>query len=186
VAHELPAELRGVPADSLLTLLRRWDEALPLLGELVEGPGGWSVRQHPLADVRFDAPILYPRKLLMAGANYADHTQEMVGQRADRATQRPYAFLKATEGCIIATGDAILYPRGVEKLDWEGELAVVIGRPAKEVPADRAYDYVAGYTIVNDITARERTWRTDWIFKYDWYAAKSADTFAPMGPYFVP
>jgi 2-keto-4-pentenoate hydratase/2-oxohepta-3-ene-1,7-dioic acid hydratase in catechol pathway len=121
----------------------------------------------------------------MVGANYAEPTPETTGQRADRAPGRPYAFLKATEGCIVGSGEAIVRPAGVEQLDWGGELAVVIGRAAKDVPAANALDYVAGYTIVNDVTARERTRRDD-VFAYDWYAAKSCDTFAPMGPFLVP
>ena len=186
LAYELPDELSGIPAGSLFALLQRWHLALPMLARLAERKGEGAVDQYPLAQVQFAAPILYPRKLLMAGANYAEHTQEMVGQRADRATQRPYAFLKATEGCVIGFGEAIVRPAGVEQLDWEGELAVVIGRAAKDVPAAKAFDYVAGYTIMNDVTARERTHRGDSVFEYDWYAAKSCDTFGPMGPYLVP
>src|SRR5262249_10292200 len=177
-AYELPEELSGIPAGSLFALLQRWHLALPLLARFAEGRGEGAVERYSLAAVQFAAPIQYPRKLLMVGANYAEPTRQMAGQgpgdRDGRAPPRPYAFLKATEGSVVSVGEAIVRPAGVEQLDWGGELAVVIGRAAKDVPAANALDYVARYTIVNDVTARERTHRDD-VFAYDWYAAKSCD-----------
>lgn len=183
--YELPAEWNGLPASSLLALLERWDEALAALDRAAER-GDWAMRPLSLAEARFAAPILYPSKFLMAGANYADHTFEMQGVMPDKSNMAPYAFLKATRGCIIGPGETIVRPATEEKVDWEGELAVVIGRPARNVRAANAYDYIAGYTICNDVSARTRNNRQDIAFRQDWYAGKSCDTFGPMGPYLVP
>ncbi len=183
--HELEGDVGGVAAGSVLALLERWDEAFAALSRAVD-QGALKGRAYPLAEARFAAPILYPNKYLMAGANYADHAMEMQGKRPDKSKMIPFAFLKATRGCIIGPGEPIVKPATVEKLDWEGELGVVIGRPARNVSVADAHQYVAGYTICNDVTSRDRNSRTDVGFPHDWYAGKSCDTFGPMGPYFVP
>ncbi|HZS02520.1 MAG TPA: fumarylacetoacetate hydrolase family protein [Chloroflexota bacterium] len=184
--HELPPRWHDLPAESVLALLQQWDRAFPAIQAAVARGESFGAQTLPVAEARFAAPILYPRKLLMAGVNYVDHVHEMQGHRPDKTNVRPFAFLKATEGCLIGPGEAILCPAGEETLDWEGELGVVIGRPARNVPASAAYDYIAGYTICNDVTSRARSRRDDIQFRYDWYASKSCDTFGPMGPYLVP
>ncbi|WP_245568139.1 fumarylacetoacetate hydrolase family protein [Nocardia jiangxiensis] len=113
-----------------------------------------------------------PRTIVCAGSNYA-------GQIAEKGRpwpQRPSLFLKAPNA-ITALDAVILRPREVQRLEYEGELAVVIGRTAREVPADRATDFVLGYTCANDVTAHD--WRDDG----QWTRAKSADTFCPLGPW---
>ncbi len=177
--HELEGDVGGVAAGSVLALLERWDEAFAALSRAVD-QGALKGRAYPLAEARFAAPILYPNKYLMAGANYADHAMEMQGKRPDKSKMIPFAFLKATRGCIIGPGEPIVKPATVEKLDWEGELGVVIGRPARNVSVADAHQYVAGYTICNDVTSRDRNSRTDIGFPHDWYAGKSCDTFGPM------
>jgi 2-keto-4-pentenoate hydratase/2-oxohepta-3-ene-1,7-dioic acid hydratase in catechol pathway len=148
---------------------------------------------HDLAKVRTLAPILYPTKMLNAASNYYGHVSEASSpeeqrkvaesRRKERGT--PYLFLKPTVGAIVGNGDDIVLPKGRDKIDWECELGVVIGRPAKYVPAAKARDYIFGYTIMLDMSDRggrpgETTPRSDW------FVGKGHDTFAPMGPFIVP
>jgi 2-keto-4-pentenoate hydratase/2-oxohepta-3-ene-1,7-dioic acid hydratase in catechol pathway len=148
------------------------------------------------ADARLQAPVLYPRKLLMAGANYSDHAKEMAerqGQKwqpPDKSVRKPFFFLKAPTTTIVAPDAPICLPEDSKAVDWEVELAVVMGKHAKNVSVDQAADYIAGYTICNDVSARDTMWRKDWegdkAFEIDWVWSKSFDTFAPMGPYITP
>jgi 2-keto-4-pentenoate hydratase/2-oxohepta-3-ene-1,7-dioic acid hydratase in catechol pathway len=113
-----------------------------------------------------------PRTIVCAGSNYS-------GQIAEKRRpwpERPPLFLKAPNA-ITGPDAVILRPTEVRRLEYEGELAVVIGRTARNVPADRAEDFVLGYTCANDVTAHD--WRDD----SQWTRAKSADTFCPLGPW---
>ncbi|NVI90501.1 fumarylacetoacetate hydrolase family protein [Actinomadura sp. BRA 177] len=128
----------------------------------------------PLADVRLLAPIL-PSKIIAIGKNYADHVREMGG---DEPPAEPVIFAKPSTA-VIGPGEAIAYPRKLsERVDHEGELAVVIGRMCREVPASRAAEVILGYTCANDVTARD-------LQKKDgqWTRAKGFDTFCPIGPW---
>jgi 2-keto-4-pentenoate hydratase/2-oxohepta-3-ene-1,7-dioic acid hydratase in catechol pathway len=120
------------------------------------------------------APLPRPGKIFGIGLNYRDHAAE-TGRPAPEV---PFVFSKAATA-VIATGEAILLPRVSEQIDFEGELAVVIGRTARRVPAARALEHVAGYTIMLDITARDYQQRSGHCI------GKSFDTFAPMGPALV-
>jgi 2-keto-4-pentenoate hydratase/2-oxohepta-3-ene-1,7-dioic acid hydratase in catechol pathway len=146
-----------------------------------------------VTSVRTLAPILYPTKILNAAGNYYGHVSESStpeeqrkvaeARKKDRGT--PYLFLKPTVGAIIGTGDDIILPKGRDKIDWECELGVVIGRPAKYVTAAQAADYIFGYTIELDMSDRGgRPGETQ--PRSDWFVGKGHDTFAPMGPYIVP
>ena len=140
-------------------------------------------------------PIIYPGKSLNAAANYYGHAgetgtpeeqkKEADARRKDRGA--PYLFLKAMEGAVIGDGDDILMPRGRERVDWECELAVVIGRKAKYVTAAQAKDYIFGYTIELDMSDRGgRPEKEPRFGGSDWFIGKSHDSFAPMGPWIVP
>jgi len=130
-------------------------------------------RATPLADVRLLAPIPRPPKIVCIGVNYADHAAE-----AGRALPRwPTVFLKAPS-CIIGPGDPIVRPPTTEQLDYEVELAVVIGRRAKSVSRGDAMAYVAGYTIMNDASARDLQLGKDGGI----ILGKNFDTSAPFGP----
>jgi 2-keto-4-pentenoate hydratase/2-oxohepta-3-ene-1,7-dioic acid hydratase in catechol pathway len=87
---------------------------------------------------------------------------------------------------VVGPGEAVILPRESQKVDWEVELGVVIGRPGRRIPVEAAHQHIAGYVIVNDISARDLTRRSDFPFSHDWFRGKSFDTFAPMGPWFVP
>jgi 2-keto-4-pentenoate hydratase/2-oxohepta-3-ene-1,7-dioic acid hydratase in catechol pathway len=126
-----------------------------------------------LADVRLLSPISRPPKIVCIGVNYADHAAE-----AGRALPRwPSVFLKAAS-CIVGPGDPIVRPPTTEQLDYEIELAVVIGKRAKAVPREDALGYVAGYTIMNDVSARDLQLGKDGGI----ILGKNFDTAAPLGP----
>lgn len=128
---------------------------------------------HPTSSVRLHAPIADPGKFICIGLNYRDHAEET----NNPIPKEPPIFPKWPTA-IVDPGDPVLRPRGSTQLDWEVELGVVIGRTARFVPKDAALDYVWGYTIINDISARDFQFLTS-----QWAAGKIADTFAPVGPY---
>jgi 2-keto-4-pentenoate hydratase/2-oxohepta-3-ene-1,7-dioic acid hydratase in catechol pathway len=127
---------------------------------------------HTLADVRLLAPIL-PTKIVGIGKNYADHAAEMGGD----APAEPLMFLKPSSA-VIGPGDPIARPGSVGRVDYEGELAVVIGKVCRDVPPARAYDVVLGYACGNDVTARDQQ-----LADGQWTRAKGYDTFCPLGPW---
>ena len=117
---------------------------------------------------------MIPRsKVVAVGKNYADHAREMGGE----VTEAPLLFFKPNTS-VIGPGETIIRPAGVDDLQYEGELAVIIGRICKQVPVERAQEVIFGYTIANDVTARD--WqRSDG----QWARAKGSDTFLPLGPW---
>jgi 2-keto-4-pentenoate hydratase/2-oxohepta-3-ene-1,7-dioic acid hydratase in catechol pathway len=129
---------------------------------------GWLV---PSQDAYWFAPVPRPGKLICIGLNYRDHAKESNLPLPDK----PIIFSKFSSA-VIAPGEPVVLPSASRQVDYEAELAVVIGRSAKNVKVDRAYDYVFGYTGFNDVTARD--------FQFgdaQWQRGKSCDTFAPMG-----
>lgn len=117
-----------------------------------------------------------PGKIIAVGLNYSDHA-------AESAVEPPSAPITFTKWptCLIGDADPIRIPAGIDEVDWEAELAVVIGRTALDVAVEDALDYVAGYTCINDVSAR-RVQREEG----QWSRAKSFDTFGPIGPVVVP
>jgi 2-keto-4-pentenoate hydratase/2-oxohepta-3-ene-1,7-dioic acid hydratase in catechol pathway len=145
--------------------------------EISEHPFGtpeFTGRSWPLADVRLLAPIL-ASKIVAMGKNYAAHIEEMGGE----APEDPVIFLKPNTA-IIGPNVAIQLPADANPVHHEGELAIVIGRPCKDVPAARAAENILGYTIANDVSARDQQ-RKDG----QWMRAKGHDTFCPVGPWIV-
>ena len=130
------------------------------------------------------APIR-PMRIFCAASNYIEHAKEMGSVLAAKSQSKPYMFLKLQD-TVVGPGDDIVKPPETSKLDWEVELAAVIGRQARRIGVAEALDYVAGYTVVNDISARDLNTRTDYPFKFDWFQGKSWDSFAPLGPWIVP
>lgn len=128
-----------------------------------------------LKDLRLAAPIPRPGKILCLGTNYWDHAKE-AGQEPPEV---PAIFTKSP-GCVIGPGDPILLPKVSNQVDFEVELAFVIGRRAKDVPDGKALDYVAGYTVFHDVSARDYQLSTS-----QWHIGKTFDTFGPMGPFLV-
>ncbi len=171
---------------STLSVLGAWEEALPALHALAESPPGPAI---DLDQVKLRAPLLYPPAIYCTGANYMAHAKEMSTENkgVDKSTTQPYLFLKSGPHCVVATGDEIRLPRISEQVDWEGEFAVVIGKPARNVKVENAMQYVAGYTIMNDLSARNLSHRPDWPrWVTDWFGHKNFDGSAPMGPWITP
>jgi 2-keto-4-pentenoate hydratase/2-oxohepta-3-ene-1,7-dioic acid hydratase in catechol pathway len=132
-----------------------------------------SSKEYPLADVRLLSPVLPRSKVIGIGKNYAAHAAEMGGE----APAEPLLFMKPNTS-VIGPGDPIFYPRQTSELHYEGELAVVIGRICRDVPAEKAADVIQGYTVGNDVTARDLQ-RSDVQFT----RAKGFDSFCPLGPW---
>tara|TARA_Y100001934_G_C12289651_1_gene744157 strand:- start:483 stop:1376 length:894 start_codon:yes stop_codon:yes gene_type:complete len=169
---------------STYELLQNWDENNARLAALADDAAAQDTR--PLADLDLLAPIMYPPVVYNAAANYVDHQKEMSGgKQLVKEDTHPYFFLKAGPHCIIGPGTDIRLPAVSDFIDWEAELAVVIGRPARNVKAEDALDYIAGYTIFNDLSARDMkpVGRT---FNVHWFAHKNFDGSGPMGPWMVP
>jgi 2-keto-4-pentenoate hydratase/2-oxohepta-3-ene-1,7-dioic acid hydratase in catechol pathway len=146
-------------------------------------PGGVRLTgsRFPLAEVRLLAPVL-PSKVVAAGRNYASHAREMNGEPPARgpapSNAEPVIFLKPSTS-VTGPGDAIKYPVKItDRVDFEGELAVIIGRLCRQVPRERAEEVVFGYTCANDVTARDLQARDG-----QWTRAKGFDTFCPLGPW---
>jgi 2-keto-4-pentenoate hydratase/2-oxohepta-3-ene-1,7-dioic acid hydratase in catechol pathway len=161
------------------------DPTEAVVREIAEHPFGnpqFTGRQWPLADVRLLAPIL-ASKVVCVGRNYAAHIAEMGGGRSDEGTggtfDDPIIFMKPNTA-IVGPQVPIQLPADADPVHFEGELAVVIGRPCKDVPAARAAENILGYTVGNDVSARDQQKKDG-----QWTRAKGHDTFCPIGPWIV-
>jgi 2-keto-4-pentenoate hydratase/2-oxohepta-3-ene-1,7-dioic acid hydratase in catechol pathway len=192
-AAPLLKEVRGIDdPSSVLSLLQSWDVVHPRLhaaaAQLHPSEG------MPLSKVSLLAPILYPGALFCAGANYWDHLEEMA-EVLRRNTGKmpsitkpaePWFFLKTSANSIIGSGVPARLPSFSRQVDWEAELGVVIGRPTRNIPESRALEAVAGYVILNDLSARDLMKREGTPFIFDWVGQKCFDDAAPMGPWLTP
>lgn len=188
-------------------LLERWDELRPRLADLADLAGSADTAAEEWLDLEGlrVLPPVEPRHIIQAGANYRTHLLEMAtaqakaaghdddAAREEAAAQleafsagRPFLFI-GLPSAMCGAYDDVLLPEGTTQPDWEAELAVVIGRPAHRVTPEQAMDHVAGYTLCNDISAR------DWQFSPehralggDWLRAKNQPTFLPSGPFILP
>lgn len=133
----------------------------------------------PLREASVLAPIPRPPKIICLGLNYRDHIEESITEHGVKIPDEPIIFLKP-HTTIIGPGEDIVKPGFVKKLDYEAELAIVIGKEAKNVPASSAAQYIFGYTIMNDVSARDIQFKD-----VQWTRGKSFDTFAPTGPCIV-
>ncbi len=143
-------------------------------------------------DVRMLAPLM-PGKMLNAAVNFYSHVEEANTPEEQRAAAErrratrgiPYLFIKPTQGAVIGQGDAVIIPYGRDRIDWEVELSIVVGRTAKYVSAADAADYIFGYMVSIDISDRGGR-PPDSRPGSDWLVGKGHDTFAPLGPWIVP
>lgn len=145
------------------------------LGGLKRSSSGIQPFLFDAAEVRIHAPVARPQKLIGVGLNYRDHVEELKGQ----IPKQPLLFAMYANA-IIGPEQPIIVPAMSRQVDYEAELAVVIGKRARQVSVEAAVDYVAGYTILNDVSARDLQFSDG-----QWLRAKSFDTFAPMGPFLV-
>jgi len=170
----------SLPPDMLMLLNR--PGTLEEIHRLLSDPGrDWSVPERAsvvtLGQARLRAPIPRPGKVLALGLNYREHAVES----AMELPAEPVVFCKASTS-VIGPGDAIALPDVSRQVDYEVELAFVMGRRAQRVNAAQAMDYVAGYMVVNDVSARDYQHKPP---AHQWYLAKSFDTFCPTGPWIV-
>jgi 2-keto-4-pentenoate hydratase/2-oxohepta-3-ene-1,7-dioic acid hydratase in catechol pathway len=191
------ALLQGVSVDasSVLGLLQAWDTVHPKFAAAAGRPVAGAGRA--LAETHLLAPLLYPTALFCAGANYWDHLEEMAraGAAGPKLTgpyvrpprpAEPWFFVKTSAHSVIGPNDPIHLPPFSKKVDWEAEIGVVIGRAKRDLPVERAFEAVAGYTIVNDLSARDYIKRENSVFVFDWVGQKCFDGSAPMGPWITP
>jgi 2-keto-4-pentenoate hydratase/2-oxohepta-3-ene-1,7-dioic acid hydratase in catechol pathway len=151
---------------------------------VLEGETIAAITPHPFApfeysgerlapdEVRLLAPVL-PTKVVAVGKNYADHAKEM----GDDVPEEPIIFLKPSTS-VVGPGDPIIYPAGVDRVDFEGELAVIVGKMARRLDEATALQVVLGFTCANDVTARNLQ-----ASDGQWTRAKGFDTFCPLGPW---
>ena len=187
-ATEISAQPYGFPGD-LIAIIAAGDRAHNRLNQLANHfagrEDGFRFRIEPH---RLTAPLLYPAHLLAAAANYRSHAAEMdVEQEVDPDRDAPYLFAKSARSGIIGPGEPYRIPPGRDRIDWEGELGVVIGKTALRVSLEEALDYVFGYTVVFDVSDRGGRYRENPMLPGpDWFSGKSGDRAAPMGPYVTP
>ena len=181
---------------TVLGILNEWRTAQGVLKKAAAGAGKARTKWSPLKRTKLLAPVLWPSAIYCAGANYADHVAEMNKAHGRPPEPDPHSlglqswhFIKASRS-IANPGAIIRISDYSNRMDWEAELAAVIGRPAKHVPVEKALSYVAGYTVANDLSARDRGRRPHVSdtspFKADWVAHKSFDGSCPLGPWIVP
>lgn len=200
---------------SVLSLLENWGENLALLREIAVSLLGDNEKRGikdeafvPISTLKVHPPVNLPRQVFCAGANYKKHVIDLIVDQAigpnkdtsveerraqtakmmdDRAAHGvPFVFSKPVSA-ITGAFDSVILPRQAQQPDWELELAVIIGKPARHVSREQALDYVAGYTIVNDVTNRDLVFRKDiGAMGADWLMAKGSPTYLPTGPFLVP
>jgi len=173
---------KAAPASNV-DLFADWDTWKPVLTALASSPAKSSVAP---VEAKLAAPLLYPGKVLCAGANYYDHMAEMGFPGVKKETQRLFFFFKPPRNAVVGPGATVTMPRGTKKYDWEIELAAVIGKTARYVSVENALSHIAGYTVAIDLSARDFNQAPDQFYKFDWVAGKATDTACPMGPWIVP
>ncbi|HWI37685.1 MAG TPA: fumarylacetoacetate hydrolase family protein, partial [Burkholderiales bacterium] len=182
------------PWTSVLALLQDWPKAKAQLAKFAKAPRGNGL---PIRKTKLLAPILYPGNIYCAGANYKDHVAEMdraqgrePGPTMKDRGEKPWHFVKTSRSSVVGPGAKVKLPAFSKAVDWEIELAAVIGRRAKDVSVEKALDCVAGYTIANDLSARDAMRRElnppTSPFHYDWVSQKCFDGACPLGPWIVP
>jgi 2-keto-4-pentenoate hydratase/2-oxohepta-3-ene-1,7-dioic acid hydratase in catechol pathway len=185
VAYRLEPSLARVGLagqDSVLGLFANWERALVALNAAATQVQASD--QIPAA--RRLAPLLYPGKILCAGANYFDHLAEMGMPGAKKEDQRLFFFMKPPRNAVVGEGDTVHMPINTQAFDWEVELALVIGKTARNVSVEQALSHVAAYTVAIDFSARDHNRAPETFYKLDWVAGKGHDTCCPMGPRLIP
>jgi 2-keto-4-pentenoate hydratase/2-oxohepta-3-ene-1,7-dioic acid hydratase in catechol pathway len=172
VRFTAPIEL-GIGTDPLFGVLNDKDAILVLRGDPIYAGIVPQDKTINLSEVKLLAPVIPRSKVVCIGKNYADHAAEMDSE----VPSEPIIFMKPNTS-VFGPSETIVWPRMSQRVDYEAELAIVISRICKEVPAEKAKDVIYGYTLANDVTARD-------LQKIDgqWTRAKGFDTFCPLGPW---
>jgi 2-keto-4-pentenoate hydratase/2-oxohepta-3-ene-1,7-dioic acid hydratase in catechol pathway len=173
----------ATPATTLEALVNACDSAAEEVFRLAQRALEKGCASRPFAEIKPMAPIPVPRRnILCLGKNYLEHAQELAPKMksSGEAPRQPIIFTKASSA-VIAPGEPIpAWQRYTQKLDYEAELALIIGRNGRDIAPADAWDHVFGYTAINDVSARDL--QKD---HHQWFRAKSLDGFAPMGPVVV-
>ena len=171
--------VRGHSFPATMMDLLNWESGIEVVRQIVQRytktPEGERLMTRPLKDVTLEAPISRPGKIVALGRNYMDHVQETGSDIPDF----PVIFAKFPSS-VIGPNDNISIPKVSSKIDWEVELGVVIGKSCRDVSAKKSLDFVAGYTVINDVSARDLQMNDE-----QWVRGKSLDGFCPMGPCIV-
>jgi 2-keto-4-pentenoate hydratase/2-oxohepta-3-ene-1,7-dioic acid hydratase in catechol pathway len=183
----------------VLQVLEKWPSLKPILERAARDQrrGSTGAAATPVRDVRLLAPILYPGAIFCAGANYRDHVAEMskamnlpAEPDPHEVGLKPWHFIKASAACVRGSGELIRLPMYSKKVDWEAEIAVIIGRECRNVSTEQAMGFVAGLSIVNDLSARDHLRRPgvaiESPFHFDWVSQKCFDGALPFGPWICP
>ena len=191
------AKLTGKAAyATVMGIMADWKRAAPALKAAAAKAAKSKGKRQPLKKTKLLAPLRFPSAIYCAGANYADHAAEMAKKEGNPPPVDPHTlghkawhFLKAA-GAITDPGATVHISSYAKSMDWEIELAAVIGRQGKDIPQLKALSYVAGYTIANDLSARDRGRRAGVPdaspFKWDWTKHKTFEGSCPLGPWIVP
>jgi 2-keto-4-pentenoate hydratase/2-oxohepta-3-ene-1,7-dioic acid hydratase in catechol pathway len=194
------ARTSGASAYStVLAILKDWTRAKRVLEDTAKrvASGRTKAKGMPLKRAKLLAPLLYPGNIYCAGANYTDHVAEMErargrepGPTMKELGEKPWHFIKTSRSSVVGPGAQVKLPAFSQAVDWEVELAAVIGKAAKDVSVEKALDYVAGYTIADDLSARDVMRREKnpptSPFHFDWVSQKCFDGSCPIGPWIVP
>ncbi|NPT53659.1 fumarylacetoacetate hydrolase family protein [Paraburkholderia elongata] len=182
-----------LPADSargLMQLFDDWEQSHKRLASLsgrLKSEGAPGEIQAPQSADDILAPLLYPNKLVMLGANYLDHMQQDAGYvDFDKSSKIPVLFMKPPTTAIVGSGASVPYPVQTQKFDWEIELAVVIGKRATRLTVENAMSCIAGYTVGIDLSARDWQFHEKHLVKFDLFGGKAFDSSNPLGPCIVP
>ena len=203
-ANAYAAQHAGLPAIrvpvEMRDLIEAYDRVSPRLYEIANFFKDAKLESLAFAfdagNVSIKAPIKYPYNLLAAAANYRSHAGEMLARGSAQAQAAseidpdksdPVMFAKSPRSCIIDPGEPFIMPPG-RNIDWEGELAIIIGKPARNVSEARAHDHVFGYSIMYDVSDRggEGRPQSGMFQGPNWFSGKSRDKAAPFGPFIVP
>jgi 2-keto-4-pentenoate hydratase/2-oxohepta-3-ene-1,7-dioic acid hydratase in catechol pathway len=189
LADVAPQTLEADPKSGLMTVFADWTRAEPLLHAAVDSIAGRGIE--PVAEPTqledWLTPLQYPHKVICTGANYFDHVVNDGGHTAfSKEDNIPVFFLKPPTTTLVGSGRSVHFPTQTEKFDYELELAFVIGRRGRHIPIEQARDYIAGYTIAMDLSARDWQRHPKHLVKFDLFGGKAFDESCPLGPGIVP
>ncbi|MFW9793177.1 MAG: fumarylacetoacetate hydrolase family protein [Candidatus Thorarchaeota archaeon] len=171
--------VRGHSFPATMLDLLQWPSGIDVVRQIIERyestPEGERLMIYPMGSVTLEAPISRPGKVVALGRNYLDHVEET----GSDVPEFPVIFAKFPSS-VIGPNDSIVMPKVSSKIDWEVELGIVIGKSCKNVTEEQSLEYIAGYTVINDVSARDLQMNDG-----QWIRGKSLDTFCPMGPCIV-
>jgi 2-keto-4-pentenoate hydratase/2-oxohepta-3-ene-1,7-dioic acid hydratase in catechol pathway len=187
----VPQVLADAEYSGLMSVFQDWAANEFLLQRAADDLASGASSARPLADPRasedFLAPLRYPRKVILVGANYWEHMHNDGGHKDfSKEANNPVFFLKPPTTTVVGSGRTVRYPRQSSKFDYEIELALIVGKRGRDLTMDNALDYLAGYTVSLDLSARD--WQRDpkHLVNFDLFGGKAFDDSFPTGPVIVP